>query len=165
MATTHLAALVSIAGLLVVGCSSAGTATPAESTITASPAAIASAACEDFVGALDRTVTQLAYLKVAVGSDIDETERLATLQEFTGTMADDAATCAPEAVADLEELRDQTIALAEAYVPNADGAVAEGIYSILMAIRATGEQAWARMGRPVGGWKELPLHEDGSTIE
>ena len=43
--------------------------------------------------------------------------------------------------------------------------MAEGIYSILMGIRATGEATWTQMGRPIGGWAELPLHEDGSTIE
>ena len=100
-----------------------------------------------------------------MGSDIDETERLGTLTDYTDTLAADAPACAPEAAASLATLRDQTVDLTDAYVPEADGAAAEGIFTILMGIRATGEQAWQEMGRPIGAWKELPLHEDGSTLE
>ena len=100
-----------------------------------------------------------------MGSDTDETERLGTLTDYTDTLAADAPACAPEAAASLATLRDQTVDLTDAYVPAADGAVAEGIFTILMEIRTTGEQAWQEMGRPIGTWKELPLHEDGSTLE
>jgi hypothetical protein len=150
--------------VLLVGCSASETVAPAIDA-SAPESARASASCEDFLGALDRTVTQFAYLKVSVGSDLDETERLATLEQYTATMAADASECAPEAAAALTTLRDETITLAEAYVPNADGAVAEGIYSILVDIRAAGEQAWTQMGRPRGDWRELPLREDGSTVQ
>ena len=162
MAFTHLASTAVIVALLLGGCSTAST-TDSGTPLTA-PASSASA-CDDFSNALERTATQFAYLKLAVGSDIDETERLGTLTDYTDTLAADAPACAPEAAASLATLRDQTVALADAYVPEADGAVAEGIYTILMGIRTTGEQAWQEMGRPIGAWKELPLHEDGSTLE
>lgn len=163
MAPHRSAAGLAIAAVLVTACSTAPSTSPPVD-VPSSAAGASSAACDQFTNALDRTVTQFAYLKVAVGSDIDETDRLATLLDYTGTLAEGAATCAPEATDSLAQLRDETVALAEAYAPNADGAVAEGIYGILVDIRATGEQAWTQMGRPTGGWKELPLHEDGSTF-
>ncbi len=162
MAFTHLASTAVIAALLLGGCSTAST-TDSGTDLTA-PASSASA-CDDFSNALERTATQFAYLKLAVGSDIDETERLGTLTDYTDTLAADAPACAPEAAATLATLRDQTVDLTDVYVPEADGAAAEGIFTILMGIRATGEQAWQEMGRPIGTWQELPLHEDGSTLE
>jgi hypothetical protein len=164
MVSIRLAPVAAVAALLLAACSTTSTTTSEAGSSPAAPAGSASA-CDDFSNALERTATQFAYLKVAVGSDLDETERLATLTDYTGTLAADAQACAPEAAASLASLRDQTVALAEAYVPEADGAVAEGIFTILMGIRSTGEQAWAEMGRPIGTWKELPLHEDGSTLE
>jgi hypothetical protein len=162
MAFTRLASTAVIAALLLGGCSTAST-TDSGTQLTA-PAS-SSAACDDFSNALERTVTQFASLTMAVGSDIDETERLGTLADDTETLAAEAPACAPEAAASLATLRDQTVALADAYVPAADGAVAEGIFTILMEIRVTGERAWQEMGRPIGAWQELPLHEDGSTLE
>ena len=154
-----------LAALLVVtGCASGGT-TSAGSTATTPAVAASDDPCVEFDNALERTATQFAYLKVAVGSDLDETERLATLTDYTATLAEDAPTCAPEAAASLATMRDLAAELASAYAPNADGAVAEGIFSILMEVRSTGEQAWTQMGRATGTWKELPLHEDGSTLE
>lgn len=153
-----------VALLVLSGCS---TSDPAGTSSTPAPSSVAAStsACAEFDNALERTATQFAYLKVAVGSDLDETERLATLTDYTSTLAADAPTCAPEAAASLAAMRDLADELATAYVPNADGAAAEGIFSILMKVRTTGEQAWTQMGRATGTWKELPLHEDGSTIE
>lgn len=162
MALTHLALTAAIVALLLGGCSAAST-TESGTQLTA-PAPSASA-CDDFSDTVKRTTPQFADLKVAVGSDTDETERLGTLTSYTDTLAAEAPACAPEAAASLATLRDQTVELADAYVPEADGAVAEGIYTILMEIRTTGEQAWQEMGRPIDAWEELPLHEDGSTLE
>lgn len=158
------AALLALAGCTSGARSSDSAGTSAGGTIGATASASVDA-CADFRNALERTVTQFAYLKVAVGSDLDETERLGTLTDYTGTLAADAPACAPAAASTLATLKGQTADLVTAYVPNADGAVAEGIFGILVEIRATGEQAWTQMGRPIGSWKELPLHEDGSTLE
>ena len=87
MAVIHAAAALTVAGVLLAGCSTPS----ATETVDAPAATTASAECADFTNALDRTVTQFAYLKVAVGSDLDETERLGTLQEYIVTMADGAA--------------------------------------------------------------------------
>lgn len=160
MAHPASAATLVVALIVLPGCSSGDSA---GSTPSSAPSSIA--ACADFNNALERTATQFAYLKVAVGSDLDETERLTTLTDYTTTLATDAPKCAPEAASSLAAMRDLAGELATAYVPNADGAVAEGIFSILMEVRSTGEQAWTQMGRAPGTWKELPLHEDGSTLE
>jgi hypothetical protein len=162
MAFTHLASTAAIVALLLGGCSTASTTDSGTQPTAPAPSA---SACDDFSDALERTTTEFADLKAAVGSDNDETEHLGTLTAYTDTLAADAPACAPEAAASLATLRDQTVALTDAYVPGADGAVAEGINTILMEIRTTGEQAWQEMGRPIGAWKELPLHEDGSTLE
>jgi len=162
MISTRTIITLAAASVFAAGCSST-TSSPTTQELPAASPSSASEDCADFDNAFDRTVTQFAYLKLAVRSDLDETERLATLTDYTSTLAADAATCAPEAAASLTALRDQTAALTDAYVPSADEATATELFSLLVEIRATGEQAWAERGRPAGGWKELPLHSDGST--
>lgn len=160
MAAIRMTLAIGASILALAGCASSTADAP---TTTAGSAS--ADACAEFSNALERTATQFAYLKVAVGSDLDETERLGTLTEYTNTLATDAPRCAPEAAESLATMRDLAQELSTTYVPNADGAVAEGIFGLLMEVRTTGEQAWTQMGRATGTWKELPLHEDGSTLE
>ena len=154
---TFAAGLLSACGGSTGASVTGSTAASADRGSSASPSA-----CADFTEAFDHTVTQFAFLRVAVGSDLDETDRLATLTDYTQTLAEQAPECAPAAAAALTDLRGETADLVKAYVPNADGAVAEGIFTILMRIRATGTTAWDQLGKPTSGWKELPIHEDGT---
>jgi hypothetical protein len=149
--------------LVLTACGSTGT-TGEGSAGSVPPGSSPSAdACADFTEAVNRAVMPFVDVKMAMGEQDQQADRLAGLTAMTATLAADAPTCAPQAAESLATLHDLTVELADAYEPATDGAAREGLNAILMQIRSAGESAWTAMGLPTSSWEYLPLHEDGTT--
>jgi hypothetical protein len=141
------------------------TAASQQALASSSPAASAdsAAACSDFTSARDRTSMKYGKVKLSIGTSVDEKATLADVVAYTGTMAELAAVCAPEAAEALAALYEQTRVFADAYVANADPETARKLFGMLVAVRPVGESAWRAMGLGTQGWEWLPTHDDGST--
>lgn len=149
--------------LVLTACSSSGTAAETAVRPVSSGPTSTSDECAAFTDAVNRAVMPFVDIKMSMGAQDQQADRLVGLTEMTATMAADAPTCAPEATSSLATLHDLTVELAGAYEPATDGAAREGLNAILMQVRTAGESAWAAMGLPTSSWEYLPLREDGST--